>query len=502
MRSIKINLLLLLLVGHILILLPDDAGGNFFDNLFGKNKNNDNKSPPSPAESAQQTDSDKSTSGLTEPPDSKQVKGNKKHGRFQTQAHEFEDDDDQVEQLTPEETSEPDFRMRGNIIKPGFGRLVREHSSHEAHGLYLDGNLFLKDGSHYKNETKKRIVKPNLSHIKRKPPKKSKLLTGSYYKKMMKSAYKSTKNGILKPMAEAIVELPNYVVQVSDSLSALLKLDNKGRLLAMIDEVNKDIAFVRKEFSSFSIEWSPIMTKALNYLGAKDLNKVPHNGRDELDFRRDALYALAFGYEFMFLMIAWRENLFLAHEAYKRYLEAVKHQILHPAPGEEKKEVDEQFIYQMQAVHNYMLFSAWMDIDLISIEAKMKLEHLMKVVDSGRKDYEREYLRKIIVLQEMYEPTVEEFAQEKQQVLEAVTSYGFSAQESSDIEEFLEDFKKSAYDDEVDFDWEVPKQLENFMKEMRPELQYNERVYSYAYQKELKKATIEAREKIKRGEFI
>lgn len=133
-------------------------------------------------------------------------------------------------------------------------------------------------------------------------------------KKFNKALRVGCKRG-LKVGASAISELPKYVEAATDSISAYLKLDSgRGKLLALLDSVTSDINFVRKQFSQFSLDWSPAMEQALNYLGDTKLDKIKWNDRDELDMRKDALHSIVFGYEFMRLMIAWRENLLMAHE--------------------------------------------------------------------------------------------------------------------------------------------------------------------------------------------
>lgn len=320
---------------------------------------------------------------------------------------------------------------------------------------------------------------------------KNKVLHASFWKKQGMTAYSKTKDNLIKPLAETIVNLPEYMKDGYESISATLKLDSKGRLLAMIAEVEDDIKFVRREFSSFSITWSPIMEKSLSYIGREHLDKLHWKDKDEMDFRKDALNAAAFGYEFMLLMMAWRENLMFAHQAFKAYLESVKADF-----EEEKFEINEEYMYQLEAIHNYILLNSWMEIDNLSVENKMKLDYLMEIYDEKPKNYESEYFRHIILMQELYEPTNEEFKAERKQVLEALADVGNSDEENQfeDVDEFLQEFKEDLVNNnhgengKDKIDWEVPEHLAEFMKSLRPELRYNQLIYPKSFLADLKDA--------------
>ena len=328
----------------------------------------------------------------------------------------------------------------------------------------------------------------------------SKFLKPKFWGDKMNKAYKATKN--------VINDIPKYVEQASNSVSKLLQLDNKGRLLALIQEVKKDIKFVRKEFSHFTLIWSPIMEDALNYLGDDGLDKVTWNEKDELDFRRDALHSLAFGFEFMNLMTAWRENLLIAHEAYKLYLETIKYELIDSkklaAPKQrdamDKLIVDETFIFQLNTIHTYMLLTAWQSINDAMFEAKMKLDHLMTIEDDQSKNYESKYFANIVVFQEMYEPTISEFEYEKEEVTQKITSAGAVSEDFVDVDLFFDNFREGLAKNEVrDVDWKIPKELSQFMDKMAPQLEANLKVYSRAFLKKLDKA-VEEHRKLLRAE--
>lgn len=292
-----------------------------------------------------------------------------------------------------------------------------------------------------------------------------------------------------KQVAKGIAEIPGLVNQATDSLSAMLQLDNKGRLLALIEEVKGDIHFVRKEFSKFSITWAPIMEKSLNYLGDHNLDRVKLNTKDELDFSSDALHSLVFGYEFMRLMMAWRENLLVAHEAYKLYLETVKDELVESKSTSNSVNVDENFIFHMKTIHAYMLLTAWLSLDELILEPRMKLDHLMEVEDDRPKNYESEYFRNIIVLQELYEPTIKEFDEEEKQVTDAIGHAGALTEDFEDVDRFFDDFKTKLIEEDIkSIDWEAPKELEEFMKKLQPQLQFNPLVYSRSFKNEIKQA--------------
>lgn len=314
---------------------------------------------------------------------------------------------------------------------------------------------------------------------------KSKLLSAKFFKKQIDKMVKATVQGAAK--------LGENVHQAADSMSVLLKLDSRGRQLALIEKVNEEMQFVRSEFSSFTITWAPIMERALNYLGDKNLNKVKFR-KDELCHRRDALHSLAFGFEFIKLCIAWRENLLVAHEAYKLYLETVKRDLVESQRIGNKTTVDEDFIFQLRTIHNYMLLTAWMGIDEVALEPRMKLDYLMLIEDDQVKNYESEYFRNIVVLQEIYEPTIREFDCEEREVVEAMGQAGALTEDFEDVDRFFGNFRHSLAEHEVrDVDWKVPKELEAFLHKLAPELQYNRLVYTESFLEDLKRAKEEAR---------
>lgn len=310
----------------------------------------------------------------------------------------------------------------------------------------------------------------------------NKIMHAHFWKKGIKDAYHVTK--------EKVKELPAVMKDATDNIAAMLKLDSRGRLLAMIKEVEDDISFVRREFSSFSLTWSAAMDKSLTYIGTDDLNHLNCKGKDELDFRHDALIAATFGYEFMRLMMAWRENLMIGHQAYKEYLQQVLLDL-----EKEHFEVKEDFIYQLETIHNYILLNCWMEIDNLAIESKMKLDFLMEMNDKRPKNYESEYFRQIIVLQEIYDPTSEEFKQEREQVVNALSESGQNDDSFNDVDDFFADFKNNLVADENNtdnkqnkIDWEVPQELVDFMNMLQPGLRFNSVIYQKSFLKDLKEA--------------
>lgn len=295
-----------------------------------------------------------------------------------------------------------------------------------------------------------------------------------YLSKKLKGAYKCTKN--------SIISVPKYVNKASDIISATIKINERGRLLALIEELNLSMMVVRKEFSSFTEIWSPLMEQALNYVGTTNLNKIRWNEKDEFDFRRDALHVLAAGYEFMRTMIAWRQNTLTAHAAYRLYLETIKNDL-----SKNPIIVDEQFIYQMEAIHNYLLFKSWLLLDSINSEPKLKFDYVSRKHDELPRNYESEYFRSLIIFQELYEPTMEDLDYERQATIDAVSTAGAFAEDFAEVDEFLEDFINSLDEYPIP-DIELTSELLKFMADLKPEIQYNPQVYDKDFMIMLKEA--------------
>lgn len=329
------------------------------------------------------------------------------------------------------------------------------------------------------NAIDKHHIRPNIVYNRQRKDRErqgSKIFSSDFLKNKLKETYQATKDTV----ATAIVDVPKIVNQATDSLSAFLKLDSRGRLLAMIDQVEEDIKFVRKEYSSFSLSWSPIMEKALNYIGAENLYRLKYDSSDEFDFRLDALNVVAFGYEFMKLMTSWRQNMIVAHQAYKLYLETVKKDLEEASKTEDgsKIVVNEDFMYQLNAIHNYMLVSSWVTFDDETRESSIKLDYLMAVNDDRLRDYEKEYLRSVIVLQEIYEPTVEAFREERKEAVDQLSSAGVATENFEDVNVFFDDFRQALSKNEFkSIDWKVPVQMSDFLERMRLQVEYNPIVY-------------------------
>lgn len=313
------------------------------------------------------------------------------------------------------------------------------------------------------------------------PKKRSKFVkSGKFLKRTMNSAYKATKNGI----KTAITELPKVIEQTNDRISAILKLDSKGRLLALIDDVNDDIALVKEEFSTFSLQWAPIIERILNFIGDKNLNKLKWDEGDDLDFRGDALYALAFGYELMNVFIPWRENLLIAHEAYKAYLEAIRPKVQMPETSSERVIVDENFIFRHKTIHAYLLHRAWTQIQMQIAEPQRRLDKLMEVCDQMPKNYESDYFRYIVEFQERYEPLSEVLADDFQQIQDTVADLGIK-DNMEKVDDFLEEFQDAlAAGDLPNVKWAAPEELHEFMEKLEPELNQNTRIYEKKFLRE------------------
>lgn len=300
----------------------------------------------------------------------------------------------------------------------------------------------------------------------------------TYLRKKVTKVCQTTKKGLLE-----------FVQQASDSISLLLKLDKKGRLLALIEEVDKAMVFVRKEYSKFVITWTPLMEDALNYLGCKDLHYVKWDEKDEFDLRQDALIMLAVGHEFHLLMLNWRDELLLAHSAYKLYLESVKHEALEgPTEGSSKVIVDDFFLFQLEAIHNYVLFKAWLTIDEVNLESRMKLAYLFNFNDGRLKNYESDYFRHIIIFQELFEPTLDEFKSERRQVIDSVSTAGVMRNDFEEVDEFIDDYRASMSADKQSGKITVPVEMLEFVDRLKRELQYNPRLYDFEFLTDLKEA--------------
>lgn len=397
----------------------------------------------------------------------------------------------------------------GSNERPGLMRVKDEHdgstqgmvkSGHESTDEPADANVprpKIKYGHTKKRSSLFSSLKPSTTSSSSAPAAPtssgSKLLTAKFWNSAFKDAVDKTKSNVVKPMTKTLKEMPKYMNQATDSLSAMLKLDSKGRLLALIDETNEDIYYVRREFSSFSVAWSPIMEKALNYVGSKNLAKLRWSDSDELDYRKDALMTLSFGYEYMRVMMAWRDNLLIAHNAFKLYLETVKKDLLEPKDPNEKPVIDEEFVEHLRAVKAYILFTTWLQIDAATLEPKMKLDYMMTLNDDRPKNYENDYFRQIILLQEMYEPTMDEFNAQKEQIQEFLSRAGADGDDFGDVEDFFMDYRQQLADNKIQgIDYKVPQAMVNFMEELRPELQYNVLVYKSAFLAELKEAKLRA----------
>jgi len=401
-----------------------------------------------------------------------------------------QNDGRQTEHEDPLEEQEQQEKYVPRIRKPKLSKKI-EQVNKDGTSYYVSSKVDSPDALD-KTSLVPEIDYKQMRHDPKSKPNSSSR-TSSSWMKSMKAAYRSTKNS-LKPVAGAIIELPKYMSQATDSISAFLKLDSRGRLLAMIEQVDEEIQFLRREFSSFSLSWSPIMEKALNYIGSKNLNKLEWASRDELDFRQDALYLVAFGYEFMRLMIGWRENLIVAHEAYKLYLERIKMDL---ASGNKELTVNEDLMFHLNTIHNYMLLSSWFEIDSLLLEPRMKLDYLMAHHDDQEKNYEREYFRLAIVFQELYEPVISEFEREKREVSDALSLAGAQGESLEDVDAFFLQFREALAKNQIkDIDWEIPEPLAEFMRELKPEIQYNPLVYRKSFLKELKSAKEAAKEAV------
>lgn len=337
----------------------------------------------------------------------------------------------------------------------------------------------------------RRTVRPNIKYKSRginseKP--RANRFSSEYLGRKLKGAYTSTKN--------SLISIPKYVGKASDRIAATMKINEKGRLLALIDELNKSMNVVRQAFSEFTETWSPLMEQALNYVGTSNLNKLRWNDNDEFDFRRDALNVLAAGYEFMRIMIAWRQNTLTAHAAYRLYLETVKNDLSDPSIV-----VDEDFIYQLEAIHNYILFKSWLLLDSINLEPKMKFEYLSQKHDDRLRNYESDYFRSIIVFQELYEPTMEELDNSRQDVIDSVSTTGALVDEFAEVDEFIEDFVKSLDETPIP-EIELTPELIKLMAELKPEIQYNPQIYDKKFMLKLIQAKEEAMKEIKQEEQV
>lgn len=296
-------------------------------------------------------------------------------------------------------------------------------------------------------------------------------------------------NKVYDKATEAIMDLPKYVDQATDWVSTVLKLDSKGRLMAMIEDVNDDIKFVRREYSRFTLTWSPFMEAALSYLGTY-LEKINCKRDDELDFRCDALHSLAFGYEFIRLMNGWRENLLIAHEAFKLYLETIKEESFDSNKNNNSKEelvVDENFIFYMNTIHAYLLMTAWASIDEIVLEPRTKLDYLMNKMDGQPKNYESNYFRDIVVYQELYEPTINEFAKERLQVAETIIHAGVKEEDLEHVDVFFDNFRHLLSQNKFEgVHWQVPEVMYKFLAKIGPGIQYHRVIYTDSFLKQLK----------------
>lgn len=334
----------------------------------------------------------------------------------------------------------------------------------------------------------RRSVRPNIRYTPRdvdNTPRTCKF-GSDYLGKKLKCAYKRTKKSIIK--------IPKYVEKASDMIAVTMNINEKGRLVALINQLNKTMGVVRQAFSQFTEVWSPMMEQALNYVGSTNLNKVRWNDNDEFDFRRDALTVLAAGYEFMRVMIAWRQNTLIAHAAYRLYLETVKRDLSDPAIV-----IDEQFIYKLEAIHHYILFKSWLIIDSINLEPKMKFEYISQKHDQRTRNYESDYFRSVIIFQELYEPTMDELEAERQAVIDSMSTAGAFADEFLEVDEFIEDFIKSLDESPIQ-DIELTPELIKFMTELKPEIQYNPQIYEKKFMLKLIEAREEAMKELKQDD--
>lgn len=363
------------------------------------------------------------------------------------------------------------------------------------------------------------------------PPAKRKHHFSKKFKSAFKEAYQATKvatkeaydvtKGAYQETKGVFKKLPEQFKGAVDSMSSLLQLDSKGRVLALIEEVDEDIYFVKNQFSTFSIDWAPIMESALNYLGIEDLDSVNVKSKDELDYRGDALNLIAFGYELMKLMIAWREHMLTAHQAYKVYLETVKQDLVEGQSGQ-RITVDKYLIFQLQTIHDYLILTSWMDFEADTLETGLKLKYLNTAEDRKITNYESDYFRGIVQLQEFYEPAIEVFKEDKEDILIAVTKNMcagpddprlqvgevltgpdvdistvtcVSDDDMQDVEEFFNNFRDNKESLEI-AGLDLPKELIDFMNKLKPAMQYNTKVYKSKLLKQLKKAREEAEREI------
>lgn len=347
--------------------------------------------------------------------------------------------------------------------------VVADRVPKELHGLIRNTN-----NSPPGNDRSRQSLKPTIRYQSKSDVDVNRATTLGSLKTRLKGAYQSTK--------DSIISIPKYVEKASDAISLTMKLDKKGRILAMIEQLNKSMSVVRNEFSKFTETWSPIMEGALNYVGATNLNKLKWNDNDEFDFRRDALNVIAAGFEFMRIMIAWRQNTLISHAAYRLYLETVKKDIGDPAVV-----IDENFMHQMDAIHNYILFKSWLLMDNINLEPKMKFEYISQKHDALLKNYESDYFRSLIIFQELYEPTMQEFDSERQQVIDTVSTAAAYVDQFAEVDDFIEDFIKSL-DQEPIQDIELTPEMIKFMADLKPEIQYNPQVYDKKFMLKLKEA--------------
>lgn len=311
---------------------------------------------------------------------------------------------------------------------------------------------------------------------------KKKGFSGSLFTKKVKEVYKDTKN------------------LISQEVASVLKLDSRGRLKALIDEVKGDIKYVRREFSLFTIPWSPMVRRALNYIGATNLNRLQWDKNNDLDFSHDALKSLAMGYEFMRIMMAWRENMLVAHEAYKLYLESLVAKLGdgNSADAENKFRVDDDVLYRLKVIHNYMLLAGWLSIEELVQLPMAKLEYLIGTLhEEPAGDFESQYLRDMLVYEEMLKLTMDSFKEDHQQMIatveEAKQSGRASEADFEEVDEFFDDFRDALAEGEVhNIVWEIPYKVEKFMNSLTGQLQWNPLVYQDArLLSELKKKAIE-----------
>jgi hypothetical protein len=415
------------------------------------------------------------------------------HVNGDEQEHDDDDDDDDVDDDDDDDYDEEAMQHcmqqkkddidNGKAYDPNFARrknfnmLKQQFNANNKQSSFVrtTKDRTAESGNEARQQVMDRIrqniaLKEN-DELEKKEKKTCEALTAKYWGKKLKGAKKAYKAVEEKVTAE-MVGMAKGINSALDNFRASRPCVRKVERL--IHQANKAGSFVREEFAKITMVLSPIIEDALEFIGDQNLNNLKWDPVDEIDYRRDALHALAIGYEFMMIMIIWRENLLVAHEAYKFWLES----LVESCKDTKKKFSLKRLRFSPAEVHNYMLLLAWDEIQFDMLESRMSLEYVSNLEEMRPKNYESKFFRHVVRLQEYYVATIAEIERERDETMPALVD------QTETASAFL-DFKQLVDHQVLDIDVKVPEKLTEFMTKLQPQLRRSKRLYSTEFLREL-----------------